>query len=399
LDTGLFIALRYLFAKKSHNVINVISAISAAGMAIGTAALIIILSVYNGFNGIIESNLSDLDPDILIEAADGSRFVPEGEAFERILEDERILSISSILEENVYLRYGEASGLAKAKGVDYVYEEESPLGSHVSVGEFRLHDSGMPMAAVGAGLARTMGIHPRFLDKIELYYPGKGSSIPLLGPSMNNIRLRTSCLLSINSEIDSQLILLPIESMRELLGEDEKISAVELRTGGKAGKNLLKELSEMLGPDYKVLDRYQQNPLIYKMMRYEKFAIFFILIFVVVIIAFNIFSSLTMLIIEKKEDIATLRSIGAKDKTIRRIFILEGWMISLLGLVTGLVAGIALTLIQQHFGIIKMPGGFFLQAYPVVLKASDILITAAGVAAVGYIIALLSASKRQEYGK
>lgn len=401
MDSGLFIALRYLFAKKSHNVINVISAISAAGMAIGTAALIIILSVYNGFNLIIEDNLSDLDPDILIEKTDGSRFIPEGEGFERILEDERILSVSSVLEDNVYLKYDQSQGIARAKGVDMVFEEESPLASHVSLGEFKLHDGELEMAAVGASLAYEMGINPRFVDRLELYYPGKSGGMSIFGPAMSlsSVKLKPSCLFSINSEIDSELVIVPIESMRRLLGEEEKISGVELRIAEGTTKTLVRELSEQLGPEYEVLDRYAQKPLIYKMMRYEKLAIFIILIFVVIIIAFNIFGSLTMLIIEKKEDIATLRALGAGDALIKRIFVLEGWMISLLGLLTGLIAGVGLTLVQQHFGIIKMPGGFFIQAYPVVLKWSDVVITAAGVALVGYVIALLSASKRKEYGK
>ena len=170
-------------------------------MAIGTAALIIILSVYNGFNRIIESNLSDLDPDLLIEAADGSRFVPEGEAFGRLMEDERIVSISSVLEENVYVRYDQAQGLAKAKGVDYVYEEESALAQHVNAGEFKLHDGNLEMAAVGSGLAYEMGIHPRFVSRMEILYPKSGSGFSLLGPTMslNSVKLKPSCLFSVNS--------------------------------------------------------------------------------------------------------------------------------------------------------------------------------------------------------
>lgn len=401
MDSGLFIALRYLFAKKSHNVINVISAISAAGMAIGTAALIIILSVYNGFNGIIESNLTDLDPDIRIEAADGTRFSPDTEAFAAIEKDSRVKVFSCVLEDNVYLRYGQAQGLARAKGVDSAYEEDSPVSRHVNVGEFRLHEGELEMAAVGSGLAYGMGIHPRFVDRMELYYPGQGKTNPLLGPSisLSSVKLKPSCLFSISTDVDEDLIIVPLEAMRRLLSEEEKVSAIEIRTAGKQDKALHKELQQTLGSEFKVLDRYEQNPLIYKMMRYEKLAIFLILIFVVIIIAFNIFGSLTMLMIEKKDDIVTLRAIGAKESLIRRIFLLEGWMISLLGLAVGLVAGVGLTLIQQHFGIIRMPGGFFLQAYPVALKATDVLITSIGVAAVGYLIALLSASKRQEYGK
>lgn len=369
-------------------------------MAIGTAALIIILSVYNGFNNIIEDNLSDLAPDILVRAVDGESFIPEGESFNLLMEDSRIESISSVLEDYVYLKYGDNQSIAKAKGVDYVYEEESALAGHVVLGEFKLHNGELPMAAVGSGLAYQMGINPRFVERMELYYPGEGRSLALLGPalSLSSVKLKASCLFSLSSDVDSELIILPLETMQELLGAEGKVSGIELRTTGTPSKTLLKELQESLGEEFEVLDRYAQSPLIHKMMRYEKFAIFAILIFVVIIIAFNIFSSLTMLIIEKKDDIGTLRAMGADEGLIKKIFILEGWLISLLGLVCGLAAGIALTLLQQETGLIKMPGGFLVQAYPVELQLSDILITTAGVAAIGYFIALLAAH-RKEYGR
>jgi acyl-CoA synthetase (AMP-forming)/AMP-acid ligase II len=185
----------------------------------------------------------------------------------------------------------------------------------------------------------------------------------------------------------------PIEKMRELLEYDDEVSAVEIRlaegTDGKVLKNLQKEISERLGPDFKVKDRFQQNESLYKMMKYEKAAIYMILIFVIIIIAFNIFGSLSMLIIEKKFDIGTLRSMGAQESLIKRIFILEGWFISLAGLAAGLLVGTGFSLLQQHFGFIKMPGHFVVQAYPVILSWSDVLITTVGVATVGYIIATL----------
>ena len=188
-------------------------------------------------------------------------------------------------------------------------------------------------------------------------------------------------------------MILPIEKMRELLEYNDEVSAVEIRlTEGTPRKELLKlqeEISARLGDEFRVKDRFQQNESLYKMMKYEKAAIYMILIFVIIIIAFNIFGSLSMLIIEKKSYIATLQYLGAQDKLIRRIFILEGWMISLVGLAAGLIVGIGFALVQQHFGFIKMPGHFVVQAYPIILSWSDILMTCAGVAIVGYLIALL----------
>lgn len=397
MDTGLYIARRYLFAKKSHNVINVISAISAAGMAIGTAALILILSIYNGFDRIIEDNMSDLQADILVTRADGRRFIPEGEGLDSLYGMAQIRSVSEILEDNVAISYGDRQGIARAKGVDAVFEETSPLAGHVTAGVFSLHDAEMPVASMGVGLAHEMGINPRFLEKMTMYYPRSGPYIPLTGPmsSLNSVKISVSSLFSINSTTDSELIVLPIGTLRTLLGAGEAVSGLELRTHGPADKSLVKSIGDLLGEDFKVQDRYMQNPAIYKMMKYEKLAIYAILIFVVIIIAFNIFGSLSMLIIEKRDDMQTLRAMGAGEGLVKRIFLLEGWMISLVGLAAGLVSGIVLALLQQHFGIVKMPDGFFISAYPAVLRFADVLWTAAGVALTGFMISFLSVCGRK----
>lgn len=391
----LFIAGRYLFAKKSHNVINIISAISAVGMAIGTAALIIILSIYNGFDELVKSTLSNVEPDILITPAKGKVFVPEGEAFDRIKDNPLVGEYNLILQENVFVDYDGHQGIAKAKGVDRAFEEDSPLAGHITNGEFSLHKGQLPQMVVGAGLAYKMGMNPAFLASAELYFPIRDRNFSLANPaaSIETVRMRPSGIFSVNQQIDNDLIILPIEQMRKLLGYEEEVSGVELRlVEGSTAKDLrsaIKDIQKELGPDFKVLDRFRQNTSLYKMMRYEKAAIYVILIFVIIIIALNIFGSITMLIIEKKDDIETYRSLGATDKLLRRTFTLEGWLISLLGLAAGLVVGIGFSLAQQHFGFIKMPGSFLVNAYPVILQWQDVLATIAGVALIGYIIALL----------
>ena len=370
-------------------------------MAIGTAALILILSVYNGFDRIIRENISDLTPDILVTAARGKYFVPEGAAFEALLDDPRIVQISSILEEEVLLSYGGRQELARAKGVDAVYEEESRLAGHTIEGTFSLHDGDLPQAAVGASLAYKMGIRPRFTDPLVLHYPRRGARIPLAGPAsaLGSVKFSPSCLVSINADIDERLVVVPLEQMRTLLGLHDEVSGLELHTGGPVNRRLLRSLQEQLGPDFRVLDRFQQNPALYKMMRYEKLAIYLILLFVVIIIASNILGSLAMLGIHKQDDMQTLRALGANEKTIRRIFVWNGWLISLCGLAAGLAAGVLLAWLQQRFGFVKMPGGFFLQAYPVVLQASDLLWVTAGVAAVGALLSLLAAPRSNATGK
>lgn len=364
-------------------------------MAIGTAALIIILSVYNGFDSLIKSMMGNIEPDLLITPAKGKVFVPEGEIYDWIYDQPEVKNMCCVLQEQVFISYDRQQGLAQVKGVDWIYEEESPIKDHLREGTFVLHKGDIPLAAVGVGLAYEMGISPRFLSPIEIYFPSRTRRISMANPaaSLENIDVWPSCVFAINSEVDSKLIIIPIEKMRELLEYDDEVSAVEIRmtegTSAKETASLQKEIAERLGPDFKVKNRFQQNESLYKMMKYEKAAIYMILIFVVIIIAFNIFGSLSMLIIEKKEDIQTLRSLGATDSLIKRIFVLEGWMVSLAGLAGGLVAGVGLSLLQQHFGFIKMPGSYLVQAYPIILSVWDILITAAGVSLIGYLIALL----------
>ena len=470
----LYIARRYLVARKSLGVIHAISTLSAIGMAVGTAALILILSVYNGFDRVIEQSLSDLAPDVLVTPVSGKFFVPSGPAFDALLDDPRVEQICSVVEEQVFVSYGGRQQLARAKGVDAVYEAESRLAEHVVDGVFALHDGSLPQAAVGVALAREMGIRPHFVESLTLYYPRRGARIPLAGPAaaLGSVKLHPAALVSVNATTDEELLVVPLETMRTLLGLTDEVSGIELRlatnlsvtspttqatghttaidqpsstnqasdsgnssfsnqtgstslgsdsanrtesnsnqtvssietavsssnyrglSSSRAGRKFLRELQELLGPDYLVQDRVQQQPALYKMMRYEKLAIYLILLFVVIIIASNIFGSLSMLSISKREDMSTLRAMGANDRLIRRIFIWEGWLVSLIGLAAGLVVGLALTLTQQHFGLVKMPGGFFLQAYPVVLQPADILWTALGVAAVGVAISLLAAPRR-----
>lgn len=370
---SLYIAKRYLFAKKSHNVINIISAISATGMAIGTAALIIILSVYNGFDNIIRQNLGESDPDYLILPSEGKTFNGSDLPLSALSET---FSISGIIEESVFITYGGNQGFAKARGV------ENSDSSSLWLGD-------IARAKFGPGIASELGINPRFVENAFLYFPDRNAKFSPVNPeaALNNVRVKPVDIFTSTTEFDNDLVIVPIELMRTLLGygEDE-FTAVELR--GRAGAAL------DLGNDFVILDRYHQHPEIYKMMKYEKAAIYLILIFIVIIISLNIFGSLSMLIIEKQGDIDTLHALGADDKLIRKIFALEGWLISLLGMVSGLVVGILTVVIQSRFGIVKLPGNYLVDAYPVALQWTDVLLTAAAVTAIGFIISLSAGRNR-----
>jgi ABC-type lipoprotein release transport system permease subunit len=400
MNLPLYFARRYLFARKSHNVINIISAISAIGMAFGTAALIIILSVYNGFDALVSDSLSDLDPDYLLTSRSGRVFTPRDSLMTALKSDFRVLGVEKVLKDRVFATYDGRQSVAVAKGVEQSSEQTSLLRGHVVAGQYALGKGELAQCAVGVGIAHTLGVNPSFLASLTLYYPDRDRNISAANPlaSVESVSMRPSCTFSVSQDVDNSLIILPIETLRGLLGYSSgEVSGVEIRLmDGLSHRDIRsfeKQISASAGEEFELLDRYRQNESIFRMMKYEKAAIFLILIFIIIIIAFNIFGCLTMLIIEKEGDIATLRSMGATDKTIHSIFTVEGWLISLLGLVAGLVLGIAFALIQQHFGIIKMPGGFMTNAYPVVLLLSDVLITALGVTIVGYIIAWIPSRK------
>ena len=395
MNLPLKIAFRYLFARKSYQVINLISGIGVAGMAIGTAALVCILSVFNGFNRLVSENLLQSHPDLVVLPASGKVFIPEGPAFQWALESEDVLRLSSTLEEQVFVSYEGKQSLARVKGLDEASEAESPLQAHIVDGKWALHTGNLPSAVMGAALARSLGLSPAFVNPIELFFPSRTSPVSLANPaaSLRSVRLRTAGLVSVSSELDAKLLLVPMETARELLDYDKEVSAIEIWTAPGQEKAVQKQLQERLGASFKVQDRYQQNDSLYKMMRYEKLAIYLILIFVVLIISLNIYSSLKMLILEKSADRETLRSLGAPAAMVRRIFLLEGWLVSMLGLVIGLVLGVLLVGLQSRFGLVSMPGNFVISAYPVVLKASDLVWITAGVASVGYLISWLPSKK------
>ena len=387
------IAFRYLFARKSYNVINTISAIGVTGMAIGTAALVMILSVFNGFDSLVSQSLTDAHPDLVVKPVSGKVFTPEG--FDRALASEDVLRLSSILEEQVFISYDNKQSLARVKGMDPVSEEESPMRRHLIDGVWQLHRGKQPSAVVGAGLAASLGMNPRFVTPLEIYYPSRTGAVSLTNPSasLRSQTLPLSGVFSVSAETDAKLVVVPIETLRELLDYPTEVTAVEIWTAPGRTKAVQEDLIQSLGPSFRVLDRFQQDPALYKMMRYEKLAVYLILLFVVIIIATNIFGSLSMLVIEKEGDIGTLRSLGAPEGMLRRIFLMEGWLVSLLGMVIGLVIGIVLVLLQERFGLVPMPGNFLVSAYPVVLKGTDILWTVAGVAGIGYLMAYLPSRK------
>ena len=388
-----FIARRYLFAKKSHNVINIISLISAIGIAVGSCALIMVLSIYNGFEDVVHGMYDRAMPDITVTCDSAKYFRTDTEIFGAVRSMPGIASVNESIEETVFLTYDREEGTALLKGVEQSYTENAEIQSCIVDGEFTLMHGEVAQAVTGRGLAVEMGIRPRFLDPIEVYFPARGRDISLVNPaaSLNKETFFSVGTFFSGNEKYSNTVFVPIERARRLVGlMDNEAGIVEIRLfPGTDARQAVKDIRTVLGEEFTVKDRYMQNETVYRMMRIEKAVIFMILLFIMIVISCNVFGSLTMLIIEKRDDIATLQHLGAKTDLIRRIFFDEGWMIIMSGALIGIVIGIILCLIQQYIGVIRMPGNFVVEYYPVVIKPGDILLTLGGIALIGLIITAL----------
>lgn len=387
-----FIAKRYLFAKKSHNVINIISLISASGIALGTMALIIILSVYNGFEGLIKSLYSAHDSDLLIIPREGKSFVPHSQGFDFIRSSEKVARFCEIIEENIFIKYSQQESVATIKGVDSNYQAITQLRDFITDGEFSLYQGEVPQAIVGRGIANNLRLNIHFVDPLYLYFPSRNNPISLINPtsSLNQERVFPSGIFSIEQGFDNKYIYIPIEVARNLTEYDNEVTSVELYLKEGSDKEELKgEFGNALGEDFIIKNRYEQNETLYRMMGSEKLSIYIILLFVIIIISCNLFGSLSMLIIEKREDVESLKSMGANDKLIKHIFLLEGWFISIIGIIAGTILGLIICFIQMKYGIVTMPGNFIIDSYPVVVKFVDVTLTVCGVAAIGYLAAKL----------
>ena len=393
-----FIARRYLFAKKSHNVINIISIISAAGIAVGCAALVIILSIYNGFDSIVRDLNDSYTADVLVTPAQGKVFSFD-ERFDFLRDDPRVEAACGVLEESVFVQYGDRNKVVVARGVDSLYEQTTRLRDHLTEGEFALTFGDLNQVVLGRTVALELGARPAFLQPLTAWFPSRTQQVDLLNPlaSLRQERLHPAGIVSLEQNFDQKYMFMPLKALRELLEYEDEVSGIEiyltpegLNRHGIASREVLSSLRTTLGSDFVVRDKQQQNSTLYKLLKYEKVAIYLILLFVMLIVSFNIYGSLSMLIIEKRDDIVTLQAMGADDELVGKIFTREGWMISLLGIAVGVVFGLVVCWLQQRFGLVKMPGNFVVEAYPVVVQPMDIVLIVLGVALIGWLISLLT---------
>jgi lipoprotein-releasing system permease protein len=389
LKLAFFIAWRYLLAKKSRQIINVISAISATGITLGTMALVVVMSVYNGFDNLVKGMYNTFDPDLVIKSAEG-KTMPELQELSNLKADGRVAAFCPVIEVTVFLQYRNQQAVATMKGVDSVFIATSPLQKHLINGTFNVYFGQVEEAIVGRALANSLGMNVAFVDPLWIYYPKKDAVFSPLNPmaSLTREKLFPAGIFSVEQRYDAGHILVPLETARRLLNYQERISHVEIRVHGKKNvRSLKKDLQARLGPSYTVLTRYQQNETLFRMMTTEKVIIFFLLGFILVIISSNVLSSLSMLILEKKEDIAVLASMGARPGLISRVFIMEGWLISILGWASGMIVGLFLCFIQARFGLISLPGSFMVTDYPVDVQWNDMLLVSLTVLGIGFLAA------------
>ena len=360
MKTAFYIARRYLISKKSVNVINIISGVSIAGVTVGTFALVVILSVFNGLDFSIKSLFSTFDPDIKITNTIKSKsFELNSIDIDKIKQIAGISTVTPIIEEDAFLMYGNRQYFATIKGVPANYNEVSRLDtSSITSGRFLLEADHVPFALVGQGVAYYLSVGLSFTDPIHIYTLQKGSKgRPTLENTFNHNTIYASGIFANQQEIDSKYVLVPFDFAQELFQMEDRVSAIEVGLTKGASEDVVKdEIAYILGNQFAVKTQFEQHELFYRVMQSEKWAIFFILAFILVIASFNILGSLSMLIIDKKADIAILQSMGANQKLVRTIFLFEGWMISLAGATLGLILGVLICWIQMEFGILKIPG-------------------------------------------
>jgi lipoprotein-releasing system permease protein len=391
LNLSFYIAKRYLFSKKKTNLINIISAISVLGLAVGTMGLVIGLSGFNGFDSLIKSLFSSFDPDLKIIAAEGKYFSTETDQFMKLKKMDDVAFYSETIEDNALLRYDDREVLATVKGVSEDYKMMSGLDTMLIAGGMKLQEDSINYAVLGQGIAYYLSVGLKATNPINIYVPRKGKNVSsALDGNFNQGQIYPSGIFQIQQDLDTKYVIVPLKFASQLFESQNEVTAVELKLKeGVNVKDVQREIASLLGTRFVVKNRYQQHDYLYKTMQGEKFATYLILILILIIASFNIIGSLTMLIIDKKDDIAILRSMGAGNHLIRNIFLFEGWSISVIGSIVGTILGIILCKAQMAYGFIRLQGGgsFIIDAYPIKIIPLDIVLILLSVMTIGFLAA------------
>lgn len=388
-----YIARRYLFSKKSHNAINVISAISVCGVALATLALVCTLSVFNGFQDLVTTFFTAFDPQLKITAVRGKVFDGQDKRVLQLKKMPDVEVYSESLEDNVMVQYQGRQAMAVVKGVEDNFDQLTPIDSILfGRGDLLLHDEVVDYAIPGIQLLSTLGSGIRFLDPLEIYAPRRGAKVNMANPSTAFVTCNlfsSGLVFAVNQEkYDASYILTSIDFARRLFQYTTEVSAINLKLKAGADTDAVKKhIQDLLGDDFLVQDRYEQQADTYRIMEIEKLISYLFLTFILMIACFNVIGSLSMLIIDKRDDVVTLRNLGASDRQIVRIFLFEGRMISFFGAFAGVVLGLLLCWLQQEYGLIALgsSGSFVVDAYPVSVHASDVLLIFITVLLIGFL--------------
>lgn len=388
-----YIARRYLFSKKSHNAINVISTISVCGVALATLALVCTLSVFNGFQDLVETFFTAFDPQLKITAVRGKVFDGQDKRVLQLKKLPEVAVYSESLEDNVMVQYQGRQAMAVIKGVEDNFDQLTPIDSILfGRGDLLLHDEVVDYAIPGIQLLSTLGSGIRFLDPLEIYAPRRGAKVNMANPSTGFVTgnlFSSGLVFVVNQEkYDASYILTSMNFARKLFQYTTEVSAINLKLKDGADTDAVKKhIQTLLGDDFRVQDRYEQQADTFRIMEIEKLISYLFLTFILMIACFNVIGSLSMLIIDKRDDVVTLRNLGASDRQIVRIFLFEGRMISLFGALAGVIFGLLLCWLQQEYGLISLgdSGSFVVDAYPVSVHASDVIIVFVTVLLVGFL--------------
>ncbi len=402
------IAKRYLFGKKSTNAINYITWISVIGIAIGTAALVLILSVFNGFQSFISGMYNSFNPDMKVIPYEGKYFALEEGQLAQIRQIDGVLAVTQTIEEVALFDYKDSQKPGIIKGVDSDYQYVTGIDSTITRGKFIVSDDKVNYGVVGRVLSVNLSLNPSDnLTPISIYMPmrKKGSLMSKMGKEFKSMDLYPSGVFTVGGDTDAQYILATRSFVNKLLDQDDKISALELKLDSEADDQDVKnKITKIIGEGYVLKNRYEQDAAFLRIMNIEKWISFLIVTMVLLIIAFNMVGSLWMMVLEKKKDIAILRSMGYDTAKIRGIFMWEGMLISGIGVVIGIVIALTLYVLQKKYGLVGIPDGFMIDAYPIDIKWADFIIIIVTVLSIGALASLLpavragriSASVRQE---
>lgn len=388
-----YIAKRYLFAKKSHNVINVISGISVAGIALASFALICTLSVFNGFNDLVATLFTKFDPELKIVSTQGKLFNTDNSKIQDLSTLPFVEECSFSLEEQALIQYRNSQQIITIKGVEESFYATSGIEDILrGNGIFMLADEVCNYGIPGIGIISKLGSGIQPAEPFKLYVPKQGERVNMINAAANfnscNVYSPGVAFQMNQAKYDENYLLVSLDVAENLTGYNNQATAIELKLSDNISvKKAKKRIAALLGTDFKVLDRYEQQEDIFKVVKLEKFISYLFLTFILLISCFNIISSLIMLMIEKQSDTEILRSLGADKSTTTQIFIYDGILISMIGAVSGVVLGTIAALLQQQFGFIPLGtnGGFIVDAYPVNLKIEDIVLVLATVLVVSYI--------------